>query len=42
VELKNNLSSNCNLSLGNSYQRGIYFAEVIQGSVHKQIKLVKL
>jgi hypothetical protein len=42
VELKNNLSSNRNITFGNSYQPGIYFAEVIQGSVHKQIKLVKL
>jgi hypothetical protein len=42
VELKNNLSSNHNITFGDSYQQGIYFAEVIQGSVHKQIKLVKL
>lgn len=42
VEVKTNLSSNKNLILGDAYQPGIYFAEVIQGSVHKQIKLVKL
>jgi hypothetical protein len=41
VEVKNSLSSNQNVMLGNSYQHGVYFAEVIQGRVRKQIKLIK-
>jgi hypothetical protein len=36
------LWSNSNLTVGTSYLPGIYFAEVTQGSVRKQIKLVKL
>jgi hypothetical protein len=42
VEVKKNLSSNSNLTLGNSYLPGIYFAEVTQGAVRQQLKLVKL
>jgi hypothetical protein len=42
VEVKKSLSSNSNVALGSAYLPGIYFAEVTQGSVRKQIKLVKL
>ncbi|MGZ3956197.1 MAG: T9SS type A sorting domain-containing protein, partial [Flavisolibacter sp.] len=42
VEEKKSVSSNSNVTLGSSYLPGIYFAEVIQGAVHKQLKLVKL
>jgi hypothetical protein len=42
VEEKMNVVTNSNVTLGSSYLPGIYFAEVIQGTVHKQIKLVKL
>jgi hypothetical protein len=42
IEIKNNLSSNKNITIGNTYRPGIYFAEVVQGSVRQQIKLVKL
>lgn len=41
VEIRNSLSSNQNIILGNSYKQGVYFAEVIQGGVRKQIKLIK-
>jgi hypothetical protein len=42
VELKNDLSSNRNLTIGADYRAGIYFVEVIQGTSRKQVKLVKL
>jgi hypothetical protein len=42
VEVKKSLFSNSNVVLGSSYLPGIYFAEVTQGAVRKQIKLLKL
>lgn len=42
VEVKSNLSSGTSLRLGERYTPGIYFAEVKQGPVRQQIKLVKL
>lgn len=42
VELRNSLSPDSNLVIGSSYQPGIYFAEVSQGTERRQIKLVKL
>jgi hypothetical protein len=42
IDIKNNLSSNRSITIGDAYQPGIYFVEITQGAVHKQIKLVKL
>ena len=42
VEQKTNLQTNSTIQIGTNYRPGTYIAEVIQGSVRKQIKLVKL
>jgi hypothetical protein len=42
VEQKTNLQTNSTIQIGSNYKPGTYIAEVIQGSVRKQIKLVKL
>jgi hypothetical protein len=42
VEQKTNLQTNTTVQIGSNYKPGTYIAEIIQGSVRKQIKLVKL
>jgi len=42
VDRKTNLQTNSTIQLGSNYRPGTYIAEVIQGSIRKQIKLVKL
>jgi hypothetical protein len=41
VETRNNLSGTQELTIGNNLKDGIYFAQIIQGSETKQIKLLK-
>ena len=42
IEQKSNLQTNSTIQIGSRYRPGMYLAEIIQGSVHKQLKLVKL
>jgi hypothetical protein len=42
VDQKINLQTHSIIEIGSNYRPGTYIAEVIQGSVRKQIKLVKL
>ena len=42
VDRKTNLQTNSTIQIGSNYRPGTYIAEVIQGSIRKQIKLVKL
>jgi hypothetical protein len=41
IERKDNLQTNSTLRIGNNYYPGVYIVEVIQGTNHKQIKLIK-
>jgi hypothetical protein len=41
MEVRNNVS-NSGIQLGDNYRPGIYIAEVIQGNVKKQFRLIKL
>jgi len=41
IETKN-VSANSNVRFGDGYNAGTYFVRIIQGKVHKEIKLVKL
>ena len=41
VEVRNNLSGNQTLKIGNNLKAGLYFAEIRQGNSTKQIKLLK-
>ena len=42
VEQKRNLQTGSTIQIGEGYRAGMYIAEIVQGSVRKQIKLVKL
>jgi hypothetical protein len=41
VEMKNNLTGNQTLRMGNNLKTGLYFAEIIQGRDRKQLKLLR-
>ncbi len=41
IERKDNLQTNSTLKIGNNYRPGVYIIEVIQGTEHKQLKLIK-
>lgn len=41
VEMKAGISSNGTIHFGHTYQRGIYFVEVLQGSERQSLKLIK-
>jgi hypothetical protein len=41
VEVRNNLSGSQTLKIGNNLKAGFYFAEIRQGNVSKQLKLLK-
>ncbi|WP_164972756.1 T9SS type A sorting domain-containing protein [Lacibacter luteus] len=42
VEVKNNVSNESIIRLGDLYKAGVYYVKVIQGKQHKELKLVKL
>jgi hypothetical protein len=42
VEMRQHLKAGQTLSIGGLYRPGVYFLEMIQGTEHKQIKLVKI
>lgn len=41
IEQRNNVSANQVLKIGDSYKAGMYYIEVTQGAVKKQLKMVK-
>lgn len=41
IEKREGVAANGNIILGNTYKPGVYFAEIIQGSKRKVIKLIK-
>jgi hypothetical protein len=41
VESKTNIAANCSLRIGDKYQPGVYFAEVVQGAQRVTVKLIK-
>ena len=42
IELRNNILPNSKWQIGNNYRQGFYTMEIIQGSIRKVVKLIRL
>ena len=42
VEIRDNIIPGTSVRIGESYKAGAYFVRVLQGTNHKELKLIKL